>query len=299
MTRTFVTGAAGFTGRFVCQHLAERGHEVHGLVHGAANEPVPGVHQTYDADLTDLAAMKQIVAGVRPQHVVHLAAIAFVAHGDVEQMYRSNVLGPRQLLESLVGLSEPPHSVVLASSANIYGNAREGLLVESLPPAPANDYGVTKVAMEYVASLYSSRLPIIVVRPFNYTGLGQNPDFVIPKIIEHASRRAPVIELGNMDVERDFSDVRTVAHVYARLLETPAATGGTFNICSGVPVSLRQILNMVARISGHTMEVRINPAFVRANEVRTLTGSAARLEAVIGPLPSIPLEDTLRWMLEG
>ncbi|HET7708736.1 MAG TPA: NAD-dependent epimerase/dehydratase family protein [Sphingomicrobium sp.] len=299
MVRTFVTGAAGFTGRFVCKLLAERGHEVHGLVHGASAVSVPGVCRAYDADLKNLAAMKEIVAAVRPHHVVHLAAIAFVAHDDVEQIYCSNVIGPRQLLESLTALAEPPRSVILASSANIYGNAREGALEESLPPAPVNDYGVTKVAMEYVASLYSSRLPIIVVRPFNYTGLGQNPDFVIPKIIEHASRRAPVIELGNMDVERDFSDVRTVAHVYARLLETPAAIGGTFNICSGVPVSLRQILNMVARISGHTMEVRINPAFVRANEVRTLTGSAARLEAVIGPLPSIPLEDTLRWMLEG
>src|SRR5690349_24137915 len=100
MTRTFVTGASGFTGRYVCALLAERGHEVHGLVHGDGGTSVPGIHSSYDADLTDLAGLSEIVASVRPDHVIHLAAIAFVAHGDVDEMYRSNVIGTRQLLES-------------------------------------------------------------------------------------------------------------------------------------------------------------------------------------------------------
>jgi nucleoside-diphosphate-sugar epimerase len=299
MTRTFVTGASGFTGRYLCELLAGKGHEVHGLVHGSPTDDLPGIRRSYDADLTDLAALKAIVAEVQPHHVVHLAAITFVAHGDVDEMYRSNVIGTRQLLESLTGLRELPRSVVLASSANIYGNVREGVLDESVPPAPANDYGVTKVAMEYVASLYASRLPLVVVRPFNYTGLGQSLDFVVPKIVDHARRRSPVIELGNLDVARDFSDVRTVADVYARLLDRPEAIGGTFNVCSGIAVSLREILDLVAEISGHPMEVRVNPAFVRENEVRTLSGSAEKLEAVIGPISPIPLEQTLRWMLES
>lgn len=299
VTRTLVTGATGFTGRYVAASLAERGHEVHGLVHGAVADPVPGLAQVHAADLVDLRSISRIVDEVRPHHVIHLAAIAFVAHDDVEQMYRSNVVGTRQLLEALARTERAPKSLVLASSANIYGNAREGVLDESLPPAPANDYGVSKVAMEFVARLYASRLPIVIVRPFNYTGRGQSENFLIPKIVAHARARAPTIELGNLDVARDFSDVRTVADAYARLVSEPAAIGGTYNICSGQAVSLEEVTGLVRRLSGHDFEIKVNPAFVRADEVRTLCGSAAKLEGVIGPLKAVPLEETLRWMLEA
>ena len=297
MTRTLVTGAAGFTGRYVAHALAERGHEVHGLVH--MHEPeLADVVRAHEADLADQDALKKVVAEVRPDHVVHLAAIAFVAHGDIEQMYRTNVVGTRQLLDALAESPATPSSVLIASSANIYGKAREGVLDESVPAAPANDYGVSKVATEYVAQLYASRLPITVLRPFNYTGRGQSIDFLLPKIVAHARARAPVIELGNLDVARDFSDVRTVAAAYAKLLTEPAAVGETFNICSGRAVSLREVVEMVSELSGHPLEVTVNPAFVRANEVRTLCGSPDKLEKVIGPLDSIPLSETLGWMLE-
>ena len=235
---------------------------------------------------------------VRPEHVVHLAAIAFVGHGDVEEMYRTNVVGTRQLLDALSGLAELPRSVLIASSANVYGNAREGVLDEALRPAPANDYGVSKVAAEYVGQLYAARLPLVTVRPFNYTGRGQSENFLIPKIVAHARRSAPVIELGNLDVARDYSDVRTVVEAYARLLHTPQAIGETFNICSGRAISLSEILGLVSEIAGHQFEVRVNPALVRANEVRTLSGSAAKLESAIGAIRRIPLDETLRWMLE-
>lgn len=297
MTRTLVTGAAGFTGRYLAHALAERGHEVHGLVH--THEPdLADIVRAHEADLADLDALKKVVAEVRPDHVVHLAAIAFVAHGDIEQMYRTNVVGTRQLLEALAGSATTPSSVLIASSANIYGNAREGVLDETVPAAPANDYGVSKVATEYVAKLYASRLPITLLRPFNYTGRGQSVDFLLPKIVAHARAQAQVIELGNLDVARDFSDVRTVVTAYAKLLTEPAAVGETFNICSGHAVSLREVVEMVSELSGHPLDVRVNPAFVRANEVRTLCGSPDKLEKVIGPLDSIPLRQTLGWMLE-
>jgi len=299
MPRTLVTGAAGFTGRYVVEELAALGHEVHAIVHHASDGPIDGVREVYEADLTNLDAVSGAVAAVRPDHVIHLAAIAFVAHGDIDQMYRTNVVGTRQLLEALAQADARPASVVVASSANIYGNAREGQLDEDLPAAPANDYGVSKVASEYVASLYASRLPIAITRPFNYTGRGQSDSFLIPKIVSHVRRGADVIELGNIDVARDFSDVRTVADAYARLLTTPAAIGETFNICSGRPVTLKEVIDLATQISGHRMDVRVNPAFVRANEVRTLSGSAAKLERTIGPLKDISLEDTLRWMIEG
>lgn len=298
MTRTLITGAAGFTGRYLTSLLAGRGHEVHGVVHHAPDDAIADASAVHVADLADHSAISRVVDDVRPEHVVHLAAIAFVGHGDIEEMYRSNVVGTRQLLDALTGLAAAPTSVVLASSANVYGNAREGVLDETMPPAPANDYGVSKVAAEYVGHIYAARLPLITVRPFNYTGRGQADNFLIPKIIAHARQRAPVIELGNLDVARDFSDVRAVVDCYARLLDAPRAIGETFNICSGRAVSLGEILEMVSDISGHRFEVRVNPALVRANEVRCLSGSAAKLEGVIGESPRIPLQETLAWMLE-
>ena len=110
---------------------------------------------------------------------------------------------------------------------------------------------------------------------------------------------APLIELGNLDVARDFSDVRNVVQLYRRLLEAPAALGQTFNVCSGQAWSLNDVLAMVREISGHDFEVRVNPAFVRQNEVKTLVGSRAKLDAVVGEVPEIALRDTLRWMLEA
>lgn len=298
MTRTLVTGAAGFTGRYLTSLLAARGHEVHGVVHHDPDEPIADAASVHVADLAIASAISRVVEAVRPDHVVHLAAIAFVGHGDIDEMYRANVVGSRQLLDALTRLAQSPKSIILASSANVYGNTREGVLDETMPRAPANDYGVTKVAAEYVAKLYGSKLPLIVVRPFNYTGRGQSNNFLIPKIVDHARQRAPIIELGNLEVARDFSDVRSVVNTYARLLNCPQAIGGTYNICSGRAVSLRQLLDLVSGLSGHRPDVRVNAALVRADEVRILIGSAAKLEAAIGKLVEIPLEETLRWMLE-
>ncbi len=298
MARILVTGAGGFTGLHLLDRLARDGHELFGLMHDAGAPPalLAGAEV---ADLRDLAALERVVAAVQPERVVHLAAIAFVAHGDAAELYATNILGTRNLLQALSSAARRPDAVLIASSANVYGNARAGVLTEDMPPAPANDYGVTKAACEMLARLYADRLPIITVRPFNYTGRGQGEQFLIPKIIAHSRRRAETIELGNIDVARDFSDVRAVVDAYARLLEAPAAVGGLFNVCSGVARSLADVLAMVAAASGHAMGVRVNPAFVRADEVKSLCGSRAALEAVIGPLAMPPLDDTIAWMLDG
>jgi nucleoside-diphosphate-sugar epimerase len=298
VTRVLITGATGFTGRHLAPLLAAAGYEVHGTVHGAQGNPVPGIAKLHSVDLADFGSLAAAIADVSPDKVVHLAAIAFVAHSNVGEMYRTNVLGTRNLLHALAGQEKKPRSVLLASSANVYGNAREGVLDEDTPAAPVNDYGITKAAGELVASAYRDRLPIIVARPFNYTGRGQSPDFLIPKIVSHVLEGAEEIELGNLDVERDFSDVRGVVDAYARLLEAKGAVGGTFNICSGRAVSLRKVIDLVRAISGRNLDVRVNPAFVRPDEVKRLWGSPAKLEQTIGPLAMPPLEETLHWMLE-
>jgi len=299
MARILVTGANGFTGQHLLERLARDGHELHGLVHGGQGSPPPLLQAAHVADLRDLPALSEVIGRVQPDRVVHLAAIAFVAHGDAAELYGTNILGTRNLLQAIATAARRPDAVLLASSANVYGNRREGVLDESLPPEPANDYGITKLSCELLARLYADRLPIITVRPFNYTGRGQGEQFIIPKIIAHAKARAPVIELGNIDVARDFSDVRAVVDSYARLLDTPAAVGGLFNVCSGEARSLAEVIALVERLSGHRMAITVNPAFVRADDVKTLCGSRALLESVIGPLAMPRLDDTIAWMLGG
>lgn len=292
-----ITGADGFTGKFVANEFRLSGARVVGLMQRA--HPDAAVDSVFEANLLDPESLLSVIQEVRPDYVVHLAAISFVAHGDVDAIYRTNVVGTRNLLQALVDADVKPQGVLLASSANIYGNAAVEVVDETVPASPANDYAVSKLAMEYVARLYADRLPIILTRPFNYTGVGQAGNFLLPKIVDHFRRRASVIELGNLDVARDFSDVRMVANCYRRLLETRGTAGGVFNICSGRAYSLMDVLQMAESICGHSMEIRVNPAFVRANEVRVLRGSRAHLEATIGAVADYPLEETLRWMLEA
>lgn len=295
--RVLITGVDGFTGCYVAEAFKQHGALVCGLTHGARD--VAAVDAVFQGNLHDRARLAEVLAEVQPDVVVHLAAISFVAHGDVDDIYRTNVVGTRNLLQAIIDAGVSPKGILLASSANIYGNAAVEVIDESVAAAPANDYAVSKLAMEYMARLFSDRLPIIVVRPFNYTGVGQSGNFLLPKIVDHFRRRAPFIELGNLEVARDFSDVRMVADCYRRLFGVPSAIGKTFNVCSGRAYSLMDVLHIVESITGHSMEVRVNPAFVRANEVKVLKGDREKLASTIGHVTDYSLENTLRWMLEG
>lgn len=297
MSRVLITGIDSFTGRYVAQALIDRGHEVVGMARDRSISHEVQVTATYEADLEDPAALSAMMAQGRPDRIVHLAGISAVTHGDVAAMYQTNVVGTRNLLQAIVSAGIQPDAILLASSANTYGNASQGQIDETAPLVPVNDYGVSKLAMEHIGRIYGDRLPIIIVRPFNYTGVGQSPDFIIPKLIDHARRRETQIELGNLDVARDFSDVRTVAACYARLLEVPGAIGKTFNTCSGHAYVLRDIVGMVERLANLRFNISINPDFVRATDLLTLFGSRAALEQAIGPVDMPPLEETLLWML--
>lgn len=292
--RALITGLRGFTGYYLARELRAAGYQVFGTAHGAEaqGEGIVGL------DLCDKQCVQRLVAEVQPDVVAHLAAISFVAHGDVEAIYRVNILGTRNLLEALAASQKKPHAVLLASSANIYGNTSVEVISETEPALPANDYAVSKLAVEHVARLWMDKLPIVVVRPFNYTGVGQSVNFLLPKIVSHFRRRAMHIELGNLDVARDFSDVRMVVQAYARLIqEIPA--GETFNICSGKSYTLREVLALMAQIAGYEIDIRVNPAFVRANEVKNLMGDPRKLIRHIGELPNFSLADTLQWMLHA
>ena len=293
MKRALITGIKGFTGRYVAAEIEQHGWEVWGL--GTHDEV--GDARYRRVDLADSEGLRTVLAELRPDAVVHLAAITFVGHDNADAFYQVNLIGTRKLLAALAACDKTPECVLLASSANVYGNTTAGMLDESTPARPANDYAVSKLAMEYMARLWADSLPIVITRPFNYAGVGQAESFLLPKIVDHFRRGAEVIELGNVDVWRDFSDVRAVAQAYRRLLEACPA-GSTVNVCSGKSYSLREVIATAERISGRSIEVLSNPAFVRANEVKTLCGDASKLRAIIGDWASPPLEVTLRWMLE-
>jgi len=289
--RALITGIHGFTGRYMAAELEAYGYQVTGL--GSRPGSKPGYRQ---ADLLDAEALRALLAEIQPEVVVHLAALAFVGHGDANAFYEVNLIGTRNLLEAIAASGESPECVLLTSSANVYGNASAGILDEAATPAPANDYAVSKLAMEYMAGLWHDRLPIVIARPFNYTGVGQSESFLLPKIVSHFRRRADKVELGNLDVWRDFSDVRSVVQAYRGLLDI-RPLGQTVNICSGKSYSLREILAICQAITGYELQIEVNPAFVRANEVKTLCGDNSHLRALLGTWDTPPLEETLRWML--
>jgi GDP-6-deoxy-D-talose 4-dehydrogenase len=293
VAKALITGINGFTGRYVARELEKAGYEVHGL--GPEESTNPRFHRV---DLLDGAMLKQVIDEVGPAAVVHLAGVSHVMHSNANAFYDVHVVGSRNLLEALASLAKAPDSILLASSATIYGNAAEGVLNETTPANPASDYAVSKLAMEYMARLWSGKLPVVVARPFNYTGIGQTEDFVIPKIVSHFRRRAPFIELGKLDILREYNDVRMVANAYRRLIGI-RARDQVVNICSGNGHALKEVIAILESLTGHRLEVRASPALVRRNEVLSLCGNPARLHALIGTGQEYPLQDTLRWMLEG
>jgi nucleoside-diphosphate-sugar epimerase len=292
--RVLITGSEGFTGRYVCQEFQSAGWEVW----GAGVTSISDRDHYLTIDLLKPETLKPIADVVKPDVVVHLAASAFVAEHDATIFYHTNLLGTRNLLEALCQSLSPPDCTILASSANVYGNSDLEVLSEESPTHPANDYAVSKLAMEYLAKTYYDRLPIIITRPFNYTGVGQSERFLIPKIVNHFKRRAEIIELGNLDVAREFSDVRDVVKIYHLLAECKPV-GETINLCSGAPIALWDCLHMAMELSSHDIEIKVNPAFVRDNEIKRLSGDRRKLESLIATPKPRPFKETLAWMLEN
>lgn len=289
--KVLITGSQGFTGNYLRETLLSAGYAVVGLVNDTPND------WEIRADLTHPEELRQAIAVIRPDYVIHLAGISNVIHQDSSALYQINLQGALNLLEALQQEAIPVKKIILASSAYVYGNANE-LITEKTCPKPINHYAMSKLGMEYMAqSLYES-LPIVIARPFNYTGVGQQEYVLVPKIVRHFATRAPVIHLGNMHVYREFNDVRMTAHAYCQLL-TQAKSGTTVNICTGKNYCLQDILDLSTKISGHHLEVIIDPAFVRKNESPVLSGDPALLQSIVPDLPNYTLEDTLRWMFDA
>lgn len=288
-----VTGISGFTGEHLAHLLTRAGWKVAGL--GGHRHECEFDH--LDADINDTERLTQWIRAVQPTHIIHLAALSHVTSSDALSYYRVNVLGTESLLVALQNSEVAVAKIIIASSANIYGNAPVSPIFESSEPQPMNHYALSKIAMEALVKKWFSKFPILVTRPFNYTGPGQSESFVFAKIVAAFARRQTELRLGNTNVSRDLSDVRYVAEAYARLLECNHVN--TFvNICSGRSVSLLEVIDELEIIVGHRPRILVDTALVRPDEVKELYGSPNKLSEMIGRLEVPRLHETLRSMYE-
>lgn len=290
--RILITGHDGFTGGYVAEAFKKAGHEVVGLT---LLETGPG---QIACDLTNKDEVGRVIDEIRPDGVIHLAAISFVGEKDPTAFYEVNVIGTINLIEALVAAQVQLKKLIIASSANIYGNPQVEIVSEDTPPAPVNHYATSKLAMEFMVKNWFDQLPIIITRPFNYTGPGQADHFLVPKIVKHYQNSKKVIELGNLDVWRDFSDVRDVAEAYRRLFDSDAYSE-TVNLSSGSVYSIDNIISMMNRLAGYDIQVRVNPEFVRSNEIRILRGDNTKLRNMTAYRPAISFEQTLCDILKN
>lgn len=263
-----ITGVHGFTGEYLKQRLIKNNYKVYGLVlHG-----VDAQQNELNCDITQYEQVYAAIQKIKPDCVIHLAAISFVAHQNNEEMYKVNLFGTLNVLQAIVDLQLAPRKVLIASTSNVYGNPNVEIIDENCCPLPISHYANSKLAMENMVRTYFAKLPIIITRPFNYTGVGQSINFLIPKIVAHYKRKEKVIELGNTDIVRDFSDVRFVVSAYHKLLESTAHSV-LVNICSGQGYSLDEILNYMNELAGYKIEVKRKQELIRENEIKNLIGS--------------------------
>ena len=281
-----LTGARGFTGKYFALAAQNRGYTVHAL----------------QSDITKPEELEAEILKIEPNYVAHLAGISFVASKDKEAFYKVHALGTSNLLSALSKLATKPEKILLASSATVYGNATLTPTPETFPLAPIDHYAMSKVAMEEMAKTFFSQLPIIIARPFNYTGPGQHDNFLIPKLIRHFSQKAPSIELGNLDVEREFNDVSTICQAYLALLEF-GNPGEVYNVSTGEVRSLKGVVETLIKLTNHNIKITVNPDFIRPNEVHRMCGDPKKLLALLSQhqtqLNIPPLEVTLQNMLDA
>jgi GDP-4-dehydro-6-deoxy-D-mannose reductase len=290
--RVLVTGSKGFVGHWLIPHLEESGDEVIGI--------------DAEVDITDQAALVKAVVANGPDAICHLAAQASVGTSWENQAatYQVNTFGVINVLDGAAACPRPPR-VLLVSSSEVYGRVSVDELPvrEDHPFAPVSPYAASKAAAEMVGlrAWLGEGLEVIRVRPFNHTGPGQGPNFVVPslakQIAEAAASRADSLTTGNLDVDRDLIDVRDVVRAYRSLLVS-GAPGEVYNVCRGESVSIREVAERLLTLAGLQLPIVVDQARIRPNEITDLRGDPARLHGATGWAPEIPLEETLRDVLK-
>jgi GDP-4-dehydro-6-deoxy-D-mannose reductase len=309
--RVLVTGIDGFVGSHAAEYLLGiDGVDVHGTILSDAFAPsiqhVASRLHLHVVDITDANRVQQLFDEIRPHRVIHLAAQAYVP-AAVEApalTFQTNIQGGLSVLEAgrMLGTQQHQCSVLIVSSGEVYGRvpADQQPITEDFPLAPTNPYATSKAGIDLIAREYRRTfgVDVVVARPFNHAGPRQHPQFVVSDFGRHfaliaAGKASAVIQVGNLDARRDFTDVRDVVRAYWLLLDRHAEQS-LFNICSGTAYMIREVVALFTDITGIQVDLRTDPARVRPYDNPLVLGSYERLRKVTGWTPSIPFRQTLQ-----
>jgi len=255
-------------------------------------------------EIRDAERVRSLVREVNPDQIYHLAGITMVdlSWANPRLTYEVNVFGAQNVFDAAMSLPVQPR-ILNVSTSQVYAPAC-GLLTEDSPVGPENPYAASKAMAELLVFQYRDRAPggIITTRSFNHTGRGQAPTFVLPSIAKQFAEielglRPPRLNLGNITVRRDFTDVRDVVRAYSMLLEN-GRTSEVYNVCSGNAVLLSDIIKMFQAVSGIDITIEVDPDKIRRREVAEMYGDPGKLQAATGWQRQIPLEKTVEDMLE-
>jgi len=304
--RSLITGAGGFVGGHLCAYLlAHTDWELTGTVypHPVDAQPQEPRLRLKHADLRDPEGVQALVGELQPDTIFHLAAQSFVpvSFADPWDTLQNNIRAQLNLLEA-VRRSGRDVRVLVVGSNEEYGAPKPEELpqTEESPLRPNNPYAVSKVAQDFLGLQYylAYGLPVVRVRPFNHTGPGQAPRFVVPAFASQIARieaglQEPVMKVGNLEAARDFTDVRDIVRAY-HLAASQGEPGEVYNLASGRPQSVRGLLEMLLSYSRTQIRVERDPSRYRPVDVPVVYGSAAKFRQRTGWEPQIPFEQTLR-----
>lgn len=307
--RALITGINGFVGGHLADHLLSEGrYEVWGLARAPERAPagLSGRIGLVYADLNDAQATAQALLAVRPALVFHLAGQPFVPESfrDPAGTFITNVLGTLHLFLPIIEHRLPVRVLVVGTNEEYGAITPDDLPIdEDTPLRPANPYGVSKAAQSLLAQQYalSHGLDVVCVRPFTHIGPRQNERFVTAAFARQIARiefglQPPVMQVGNLSAQRDFTDVRDMVRAYALVAEH-GERGVVYNAGSGRAVMIRDLLDLLLRASTASIEVQVNPDLMRPIDIPVVICDPRRLQARTGWAPRIPLQQTLHDIL--
>ena len=302
MSRILITGGTGFVGTHLVQFLKSNTSHIAVLASGGKSKPQAGVSY-HEVDISERDAVRSVVQEVKPDRIYHLAAISSVdeSWSNPRLTFEVNVLGTRNLFDAAMSLPSPPR-ILNISTSQVYAPSSLPLTEES-QIQPNNPYAASKAMAELLVVEYQRHRAggIITTRSFNHTGPGQPPNFVLPSIAKQfvefeLGLRPPILNVGNVEVQRDFTDIRDVIRAYSILLEK-GKPGEVYNVCSGSAVRLADIIRMFESAAKRKVTLATEESRVRSNDVSLICGDPKKIRETTGWQPQIPLAKTIADLL--
>ncbi len=315
--KVLITGVGGFAGSHLADYIIDHNlAEVAGVVRDLEKNENIRSHekniQLYECDIVDFQSIFRVLKEVKPDIIFHLAGQAFVPNSfeHTAETFKVNVIAPINIFEAVKAVDIAPR-IVVVTSGEVYGETSglPAIHTERSIPHPENPYAASKTSIDYIAQTYKTHegLNIVIARPFNHTGPRQKSSFVCSSLarqiaLARKTNVPPVIQIGNIKPQRDFTDVRDVVRAYWLLGRLPNAKEFIFNVCSGKIYSIEEVIRMYENLAGVKFELHIEEKRLRGYDIQLLAGSNTLLKSTTGWQPEIPLErtlaDLLAWWME-